>query len=89
MDDGDADEGMPDLSLLTERTGDDTALLGPTTVELLHPDELRLALGVRNPRSRLAFVGGRLALRRNLRKLPKPPRWVSERVHVNESHGSG
>ncbi len=63
---------MPDLSLLTERSDD---ALGPAGVELLHPDELRLALSMGHPQSRLAFVGGRLALRRNLRRnLPKPPR---------------
>ena len=65
-------DGAPDISLLTERS--DSAL-GPAGVELLHPDELRLALQMGNLRSRMAFVGGRLALRRNLRNLPKPPRY--------------
>lgn len=64
-------EGLPDLSLLTERSDD---ALGAARVQLLHPDELRVALGMANHRSRLAFVGGRFALRRNLRNLPKPPR---------------
>ncbi len=59
-----------DLSALVEHT-DEAA--GAAAVELLHPDELRLALGMSNDAARLAFIGGRLALRRNLRNLPCPP----------------
>ena len=40
--------------------------------DLLHPEELQLALEMSNLEARLAFVGGRLALRRNLRSLPAP-----------------
>jgi len=52
-----------DLSLLVDRE---------EKSDLLHPEEMQLALGMSNIEARLAFVGGRLALRRNLRSLPRP-----------------
>eukprot|EP00624_Nannochloropsis_granulata_P003474 evm.model.NODE_27573_length_56350_cov_23.676434.13 len=52
-----------DLSLLVDREKES---------DLLHPKELQLALEMSNIEARLAFVGGRLALRRNLGSLPRP-----------------
>ncbi|TFJ80029.1 hypothetical protein NSK_008587 [Nannochloropsis salina CCMP1776] len=64
-----------DLSILLDSSKMDTvsrsAAKFPT---LLHPKELDLAMTMSNLDSRLAFLGGRLALRRSLRKLPQPIR---------------